>query len=1736
MKLTLLVILLIGVTNQQCVAGCLKCNPSNACIICDVTNNFYLNGTTCMKSTVTNCQLISQAGVCVLCNNNYYLNPTTSLCVAVPTNNTVANCAGYSGTITCLGCLGNYFISAGACAAVNITVSNCASYSANGVCSQCNSGYIFSFNNSLCNAIPSIANCLSYTYGGCKACNSGFFFNPNIYLLNISPSTSTAASYFLQTGGLSPTMLSTCQATTVTNCVTFSSFNTCSGCATGYYLTSAGACTAFPLPVIQNCLTYSNLVTCSSCVPMFYLSANTCVAIIAIPFCATYSQTASSTVCTSCNSTSYVSGNACTNRTAAVNVASCTVYSLTSDICTTCTSGFILTSNSLLCLAVISNCATYQSWSPGQTSYTCATCLSGYYLNTGGSAPVCTAGTIANCMTYSSSTACSACNNGYYLVGTTTCTQHITIGNCLTYNGNTANTCNVCNTGYYLFNYYQTCIAATAITNCQIYSTDGTTCLTCLTGFYPTGSTCTAIPTTLTNCISYTAAGSGSCTGCSSGFILATISTSPACLTPVNYVTTNCDSMATWTSTTTWASTQPFCNVCKTNSIPYSPVNTEAICVLLTDLTAAYVGFGVAGVGNCVRYGLNNAGTSLVCMQCAATYVLSGYGILLGNPGTTSCVLQSSGCVTTGGANTILIDDFFGSVNICLSGSVTNPINLGNCQMAGRFEQQFNTQADLSCFQPINGYLLAFSNSGYFNYETIPSSTVSTTAVNGATNSVDFDFGYSTYDTFTTNFSPKVFNYRGVPTTIVQTSTLTPSTGVANCDIVFMYSLGASTNALGSAFQTGGAISGLYTALTAATAACMRCMFGYQPVITVTGTSGNNAVPVCTQMTNCASATTQYGGLPSFLNAAFSCHSCSASGTTATFPTLSVEFDASATTARGLFLQYYLKSATSSGFSCAVAPATITIATTAPATNNVVANCAAYGVLAAQGGTSKADPTVINNYCLACATGYYPFYFAGGNVAISTSSVTKIPNYAVIQCTASSNCATAPTNTPFNSCGACSTALANAATPTYFAYTDFRLINCLAVTTPNCFIVKYTSASLAATGNTCGVCMSGYFLNGDSYCDVLTIPNIGSSTGFVSSYYARAFAATPNKTNRWDNDLVRIHYLLSFAAIQYGASSCTASSMLAPVANQAPNLCVVSAYVTNNVAKPTGSIFITNCLKYASALSSSPNVYTCSSCISNFIPVVGGIACATTIANCVNARISPNTAMCNLCVNGYVNLNGVCSNQVIANCFSYVNTVNFNAAPTLACSICSNGYTLASNGTCILGLVANCNTYTNPSQTICTACASGFMLITLSSGPNYCYPIPSALSCNLLGSSGSTSNTYQQGVINCQSCIYASPTAPTKLALWSAQTTTGLAQNTCLPFNLVSNCLTYSQSSATLNQNTFACASCSSIYYLYAGNNTCILRKVQDPSCTTYVANADQCSVCATGYFVSSTTYACVAYPSGIAFCSIYTGATTCSMCNSGYYLSGNACLLSTVLGNCAVYSANYTCTGCVNNFYLASATSCVSSSATNCLTYASASACATCAFGSQLQTTSSITSCVLIVIANCAVLNPTTPTNCLFCTSGYYLNGSGVCTLVTTTISNCLYYATASTCNNCTAGNTLSVDMTKCTTYPNATDPNCANSILLGTPGCSQCNFGYTFQSGACTACSLFASGCLVCDQGNSTNCLLCKSGYYQIASSSCVAIPITNNTPVTPTSTAFLIYVKMLIFLGLLFVQLKH
>lgn len=1788
-------IILLRVSFQQCNVGCLRCSTSNQCQLCDVTSSYVFSGGVCVVSTQTNCKTLAQNGNCVFCNTNFFLDPNSQKCISISGNNLILGCAAYTSSQMCVSCAGNFFVQTGKCAPVNITIANCQIYSSNGVCSQCGPGFLLTADLNSCTQAPITGNCLLYTYLGCGSCNPGFIQNQNFYFTGFSnqPFSHSMLNNFVNAPFGNWIALNVCQAVTILNCATFSAFNTCISCLPGFFL-STNSCEPFPLPSITNCAIYSTLRNCITCNAMFFLNNNSCLPVIAISNCLIYDSSVASSVCLSCVSGFYVQNNICIARAASSSINNCQIFSNTTDSCSVCTSGNILTTDNIGCLPSISNCMAYSASTFQNTALQCSNCDNNYYLISSGSTISCTLGTVLNCFVYAvNANTCQLCRNGFYL-SNSACIAHVTIQNCIIYDPFLFNTCSICSRGFYNFVFATVCVQTSLVSNCINYSFDGNSCTNCANGFYILGGSCTLIPSTFSNCATFTGT---ACSLCNIGFMVNMIGNLANCVAPLDYITSSnnspCFQMAnisantipTWTASPSVTQFVPNCLTCNLYMYGYTPQSAEAICVRTNQLTM-YSGFVL--VSNCKRYGLNYALIStIVCMECANGFFLTGYQALAHTSASTQCISSCTSTSTT--SNAVVPDDFLGFVNICIPVVANGAFQTsGSCQRYARtISTNINSFAgainavvggDFRCFIPAastttipSNYLVwtpspAVENNSFFVYDVISATIPLTT-------SLDFTHGYNNFMDATSS-TPNVFNFHGIirlisDSNLVLTGANLLSNNLLNCDIIWNQGL---VTPLGSAFN-GGAAGIVWNPAVQGTSysSCLRCNYGFRLAFTATpSTTTNSPFPSCTLMNNCAGPSLVYGGLPTYLNTVFSCHFCGTSSGQNMFPTIVMDVDAVGTTSGnnmpGVFLSYTLTGIYSgnglsiaqanNGFLCAVAPTSILTADT-PATSNSFPNCAAYGIFTAIttyavanafGLTSGAfSAGTVFNVCIACGPNFFPVYASGvaaSSFATGFTTNSRVPSWTVFSCTASVNCDSSVL-TQFNSCGRCRVDQENNSVPAFYGFLDFTLTNCYQTTTKNCFILNPNTFSLLLTINSCSVCKAGFFLNADFVCESYSVPNMGTSGSvFVNSFYAqRNYPANVYTVVLAANDVIniRINYLLSFRLLQYGANSCANEYTQAPAHPWIPRVCVLSSYVYNTTGNyPSNSAFINNCVRYNLTTSIGRNL--CASCVAGFIPVIDGLTCVSNLGqpNCLFAQSGTNIGLCYQCATGFMNINGLCSVATIPNCAVYVNNAfSFSNPSVLTCAGCINGFVLSSNSiSCTQGNINNCITYSQGLPNQCTSCSNGFVLLTLTSG-NYCYPIAASLNCQTLNAN-SISSGANYGSISCSKCN-ANSLSSFGARTWTALNLLSSPQSFCMAFTLINNCGSYSQNDTQMQSNTFGCLQCSTGFWFSNSSGSCMPRTINLAQCTIYSPIADICISCNTAFFISNGGQQCIAFPTGIFNCAIYSSISTCIQCIAGSYLFNNACLLSVSIANCNLYSANNTCSACSPGFFLTNSTFCQLGTANNCLNMTSISVCGSCSPGFGLQTSNGITNCVQINLANC--LNSTTifPFACLRCAQSFFPSANGLCQAVSQIIINCQVYDTATSCLTCSPGFALNVARTSCnsTAMSNFIDRNCASSFVLSTPACAVCNLGFFFLNRNCTQCTsnLISSGCMSCDQNNNTVCLLCTPNFYMNASGVCVSaitmpVPTTNNSTNITKKWAQNLKMRLFLLFGALFV----
>jgi hypothetical protein len=1191
----------------------------------------------------------------------------------------------------------------------------------------------------------------------------------------------------------------------------------------------------------------------------------------------------------------------------------------------------------------------------------------------------------------------------------------------------------------------------------------------------------------------------------------------PTCDPPFDYITLNCKSLNSYgTQVYTWAATNPNvlnCVSCKPYSMTYSPQLSEAVCVPTSRGGMFSSVSPFTAITNCFRYGLTYATSpSLVCMQCSSGYFLTGYFPTLRHKSSTvSCVL---GCVTneTPSKNSIFLDDMFGFVNICACTS--NPeaspcIVRNNCQIYAKTSHLISKTdgvtglADWSCILSATGYILSYQNlNSFLNLDTVPSvqTALAQTSYTG--------HGFSLQET---TFRPSTFNFR----TPIVVAELIPLAGgnnnvLTNCEVGYKPIENKGTSIfLPNAVQ------------------CLRCKFG-QYFLTAAASRSSTVYPSCISSGSCQNF--KVGGLSSFLSLALSCHVCSWSGGVALYPTIYAEYGKTNTANDNfnIFYQFDVRTTGSKNvFDCAAAINVITSPSDTVLTGSSMSNCGAFSTSLPVEGTTVPNPLTYYNFCIACKTGFYPTYnlplAAGGN---------SLPNWAITTCTSVQYCDTTVTIGSFNGCEKCMASTTTSNVATNYAFTDYLLWKCDIAGSPNCFILNWTVSVAQGTPMTCLICKNGFVLNLDNQCEKYTLPNQLSGSSFTNSIFAKFYSENSNPS--YDSHYVRIYYLLVYTSSIYGLSNgennpCSSGYTLSTPSILSPTLCVLSSYLQAQIFPASGSKFVKNCVAYASPSTLIPNflVLPCVQCTSNFIPTVDNTSCVNSINNCQIAQNTPNTVLCSICNDDFLNSNGVCYSKSINNCISYLNTKDSSSATSILCTSCATGYSLSiSSTTCIFGEIKNCASYTVGSTSSCIACNSGFTLLILSSGKNYCYPFLASLNATSLISGTATIDGSNNGTIIPSTCIQTNNSVY-GLREFSSISNLGQAQSICMPFTTIGNCLLYDQNSTTITSNSFECVLCKSGFYLNSTGN-CVFRTINPTTCSNFSISQDVCIKCQSAYFLNPNGTQCVAFPSGIQGCLIYEGPSRCLQCQEPRYLQNSTCTVSAVIANCEIYSANFTCRKCKSKYFLTNETLCSLVLAENCLSVLSINSCETCPTNFGLKTVGGNINCVSNILPNCANSTKEFPFRCLQCTGNYYPNDSGSCVQTLSTIRNCIVYSSGSICAVCSKNSVLSPDGTICnsTFFASEVDPNCEENYYSTNPSCETCSFGYYFSSGVCIPCTSnsVSSGCYSCDPSNNTICLICSPGFYQNENMTCLRnknnqpgqgpLPITNTTT---TKTSF-------------------
>ena len=1623
-KTIIIVVLAITATKQACDVGCLKCSSTGDCLIPDILNSYYLNGTTATKASLPNCALNNLDGKCVACSSGYYLDSATSKCVSNPTTG-ITNCAYYGSATSCNICNQDYYLNNNACVAVESKISNCAAYIGASTCSNCAKNYLLSLDSKSCAASPSIPNCGDFTFVKCNTCDSGYVLNPNNYLdLNLASTSpadkNTLASFANSINDISSSNVAqnACQVQSTKYCNLFDQgTNTCTTCSSGYYLDATNAnCIVFPDEPIENCQTYTSVNTCSVCVAGYYFKSGICTQITGtdiIVNCSTYKGDASTVQCSACSANFFLSNNTCAARTLSADnkIANCATKNVSADTCAACSSGFVLASDNQFCFTAIANCKVYDSIPTGQINK-CKSCNSGFYLtnldSTGTNS--CLQGNVVGCSEYPNAApaTCTTCLNKY-LTSPTLCTLQTDIAKCDTYSSTESMTCLKCNNpGYFNFfleKYCQNIPSASLITKCVSYGGDLTapTCSVCADGYFVKANVCVA--TNIPNCL--TISDAGLCTACKTGFAIAL--DGATCVSALNFITDNCLTNSTVDVSNTESAKNADCRVCQNGAIPFDQKNYY-VCISYAEAlqySASAPTEGVSGSNKCIKYN-----SSFECVQCdvdSATPYL--------NTTTKTCVASCTnnsykkyiyGKVDSADANTFNILQ----LNVCFEGAVAG------CEVYA--PDLTNDETTFICVKCQSTYhnILAPAESAYTNVD--PSGTSSGTF---------FISAFAKFPKVTCGLISAVLKLGG-------NDLINSVKTIANCAYYFQE---ANANEY----------------------SCLRCDMGYVGTV-----NSGNKIEACTRNTECSIE--KYYNLDSAINNLASCHKCSSSG----IPFIAYSATDPKGTAYANFAKYKLAWSTNfldaSGIASNIACRANASSTFSGLASYILPEKCGLAVIVINSNGLFTDlPAPADSsygiFCAACAPRYKP-------TLLTSNSAGQL--YVKKACTEITNCASS--STYFNACSACNTGFILA-----YASNNVDFTTCLAITQTtsllfdNCLAAS-ASAVTATNAGTCKVCKTGFFLNSDSVCERYQPVNCNTS-GFIPVQtksssstldWSLALNATTVGCNKCSSGIA---YKMDNSKVTCMKSDWVSKSVDTQTAVTTTFIKYCKNYQIDTTLANNRKCNVCNTTNVISGVLNSGTV------------TQNGLSCFNN-SQLLNCAVASTETSCIQCADATFSLKGVkCELGNIANCVAY----NYNnSLPNITCVDCAADYYLdTAKNSCALGQIYNCKRLANNNDgKLCTICMDGFVNISVDAGNGYCYPKDTSIGCN--GMTIINDTTYG-GRINCNSCTNSATQAYGSAPLTSTKTicmahhlignckSYGIGNNIntstfrCTECNAgfylsqsVNRCVARINQPAkcTLYSVTDdTCNTCDSTSYLSNASKACTDYPKGILGCRTY-SNATTCTACKDARYLSAN--ACPKVTTAIANCLYYSSNTACFLCNLSYALINNTCVKASAT-NCATYTSDtvcatcpvghvlqtansltnciaqtktgcalvdvntpYNCLACTGVFYLEAGECKIPTTIVNCAAYDSKLTCSQCSKGFALSVDK--TACVnsvptaTYIDTQCTDSQINSTPVCSRCGAGFYfVNGACTGTCNSGSASGCLACSpkTATTCYVCKSG-----------------------------------------------------------------------------------------------------------------------
>lgn len=1581
---------LIERTVAECAAGCLKCATDGTCIQCDYFNSYFPNSGGCLKTSITSCVMPEISGSCLICNNSTKL--INGACQKMEKTEELLGCIDYITKTSCKTCERDYYVDNGKCIKTKAQISNCEIHSNNGLtCLKCTNNTILAADQKSCIKSPGTENCRSYSTVGCKQCKNGYFLSPKRYLVDLANLNSTsqkislgALNRYLQTMKLSTiqSFEGTCIATEVSNCLSYADYNRCQKCMDKFYLTVDNKCLPYPAEPVPFCEVYLNSTACQMCQNRYFMSdVNTCSSVTEILNCESYSRDTDK-VCLQCSTNYYTDRASCIARKVSQSISNCLTLDASSDSCQVCSNGFEINSDGTACLTSVPFCQTYEKTA---SSLKCTKCLNTHYLN---SESKCLKATAENCKVAAGETTCAECENGFYLNGTICSPQPLkSVLNCDKMGSSSLNDCQTCSDINIKIPIDGICRPVPKpINNCYKYSSS-TTCESCnpKTSYSKEGA---CIGAYVSNCALYNPSLENSCQSCKVDYSTGTIyvpypkqAANNKCVAGDPNIIQNCWSYEA-------KDDAEYCSICANKFYPFlMPSANLVYCVpktfyllpsqasLLTDCRV----FNSRG-GKCVECSSGKViGSDGVCTsECKSNEFL--YAISHDTNNTDVAFRSFLECSAT--AHSISTSLFSSTPLPCykiVEGSAENEGLCGGCRanQVGVIDWSKNlVKATLLSLYPI-------PNLVKYNY-------------------------YNRILTFNGCVSNQV-TYNDQTTTI--------ATRIAKIDSVTLVNLDNSraVSLLGSSDRYG----------------IKACRFGYSGQIISDFDANGYMIKKCEPIPSC-NATVYFNGLGSLpgqeptttntppIDFYVSCHQCTGEMIPTYARALGDLNDVTPNIKAGRFGSYgipLVSQTTTVPYKATTKEGWTTSCQKPGLGKTLIPFCAVQEINLNLVLTDYSTSTNLNNpVCVACAPGY--------------KATVQSNNYMVSSCTKIANCM-ATLSTTFNKCSICSKGFAlkySSAAPD--GLSDYE--EC--IDTPNvdfnCLI-----ANNGVTPTVCVVCMAGYTLNADGYCDI-----VNTFSCEKHGYYQKF-----SKRN-----------LRSLTFPYSGCSECAAES-IGIIFDTAKRMCVLSSQLYGGVVPEKSAFIIQNCQLYS--IDKFGNII-CSTCSSDYVISLAKTKCFKSIARIRNCDAYTNDGTnCGRCSNGYyLNSVSICTLGTIPNCVVY--------SGEKKCETCASGFIAVGaqggRAVCIALPSTNCQQYDAANLAIglmtCSLCDTNYFYekntATLGKLPlNYCAAIPPITNCLAYNNL----NDISSAPLTCKICKDG--------YFWNGKECTVRSRP------LIASC-------AQLSYTSDNCEKCTTGYTV-ENTGLCAAFPEGISGCEVY-KNNKLCTQCKSQMYLSQNKCISVPIEARIENCLYYDSQLQCVKCNPKYVNTSPKTCGEAVATNCATYTSINQCATCPSGYGIIrekEATNCVQISIANCMTPDDKSEgpkfkCKVCNTSFYLTEDSA---CVAVpkLIDNCAIYNNST--TCSFCFEGFVLSQDMKSCLNDAYVlnqvdSNCLnsYVLPNPICNMCNERYIFSMNAT------------------TGNFSCVACD-----QS--------LDDGCSLCNPNNSTLCLACSPGFFQKTDGSC-------------------------------------